>query len=206
MTCDIHQWNGFDWFSQSWLLALMHAFTTYWIMLQMTRVYIFAFVVKWKLVLWQYWALLRFVKLYEALWCMWVFTEWLLNWNEEVYNMGNKLLKSIMVMLDSKLLSPGPRTFQGNMWTPCDIMFLHMYAILFTGGGGCIPACNGAGVWLVGCDQGCMTMGVCDKEVCDRDVCDLGGVHPLDSHLPCRSTSGRYETYWNAFLLNCVIN
>ena len=85
------------WLVQSIMaMASMYAFITPWIILcyKWLRCTFFVFVVQWRLaLLWKCWALSIFIELFEALWCMWVFTEWLLNWNEEVYNMGNKLLK-----------------------------------------------------------------------------------------------------------------
>ena len=62
-------------------------------MLQMTQVFIFTFVVQWRLVLlWKSWAFCKlywvsviFIELYETFWCMWVYLKWQLNCNEELY-------------------------------------------------------------------------------------------------------------------------
>ena len=84
--------------------------------------------------------------------------------------------------MDSELSSPGPRTYQGNMWTPCDIMFLHMYVILFTGGIsqhalGQSGVTRGWCVWLGGVIMGvwpgegeCVTKGVTRGCVWPREV------------------------------------
>ena len=71
------------------------------IMPQMTQVFIFTFVVQWRLVLlWKCWAFCKLywvsvilIEIYETMWHMWVYLEWQLNCNEELYIKGNKLLK-----------------------------------------------------------------------------------------------------------------
>ena len=66
---------------------------------------------------------------------------------------------------------------------------------------GLYPACNRAG----GCvSQHAIGKGVCDQGVRQGGVTwgyDLGGVTEGCTPPPLRSTSGRYASYWNAFLL-----
>ena len=65
------------------------------IMLQMTQVFIFTFVVQWRLVLlWKCWAFVNsdeFLWYLLNLWYMWLSHEWQLKWNDKLYKMGNKL-------------------------------------------------------------------------------------------------------------------
>ena len=82
-------------------------------------------------------------------------------------------------------------------------MFLHLCAILFTGGGR---------VGFPACITGHMTRGSTSRLVCIRGVCIGGGWGGrgvgqtlLPRHIGyygIRSTSGRYASYWNAFLLH----
>ena len=63
---------------------------------------------------------------------------------------------------------------------------------------GCIPGCNGAGgggVSQHAFGQGCVYATMQLGRGCD------GGVHPQDTP-PHLSTSGRYASYWNAFLFH----
>ena len=39
-----------------------------------------------------------FIELYETWWCMWVYLEWQLNCNEELYIKGNKCLKCYWIL------------------------------------------------------------------------------------------------------------
>ena len=90
--CDIHLWNGFDWFNQSWLwhwcMPSLHL-EWYYATNDSGVHFCFCNSVEASSSL----KVLSLIELYEAYCCMWVFTECLLNWNEEVYNIGNKLLK-----------------------------------------------------------------------------------------------------------------
>ena len=64
------------------------------------------------------WTLFRFIELIGTYEACGVFLEWQLNWNEEKYNMGNKLLKCEWILSYHLLVQ---ETFQGIMWTPCAI-------------------------------------------------------------------------------------
>ena len=92
VTSDIHQWNGFDWFGQSW--------QWHWCMPSLHFEWYYATNVHF-----YFWSsveassplkVLSFTEIYWNLWRFMKhvgFCEWQLNWNEELYNMENKLLK-----------------------------------------------------------------------------------------------------------------
>ena len=95
VTCGIHQWNGFDRLRQSWLwhwcMPSLHLEWYYMYATNDSGIHFhFCSSVEagsplkcWALLNFL-WDLLNFMKLYDV-------CGWLLNWNEEVYNMGNKV-------------------------------------------------------------------------------------------------------------------
>ena len=101
------------------------------IMLHMTWVYIFTFEVQWRLVLlWKcwafcvlYWDLSMNYWTYWNLWFMWVFPEWQMNWNEVMYNTGNKFLKCKWILSYHFLVQELSRETQK---THCDIISLKL--------------------------------------------------------------------------------
>ena len=102
MTCDIHQWNGFDWIRQSWpwhwWMPSLHLECYYATNDSGVHFYFCSSVeasspLKVLSFIDFYWDLFMNYWTHWNLWWMWTFIEWQLNWYEEVYNTGNKLLK-----------------------------------------------------------------------------------------------------------------
>ena len=100
--CDIHQWNGFDWLRQSWpwhwWMPSLHLEWYYATNNSSVHFYFCSAVeasspLKVLSFFEFYWDLFMNYWTHWNLWCMWVFHEWQLDWYEELYNMGNKLLK-----------------------------------------------------------------------------------------------------------------
>ena len=97
------------------------------------------------------------------------------------------------------------------------VIFLHLCVILFRGGGDLCPSMHhsshdrggvGVSVW-----EGLCPGGVCPGNLCLGGLCPwgislgAGGVSVQGGSLlgdpPRTVTSGRYASYWNAFLLQC---
>ena len=133
---DIHQWDGFDWFRQSWpfhwCMPSLHLEWYYATNDSGVHFYFCSSVVASSplkvLSLMDFfmsfmnflWTLMSYCDIYETMWCMLIYLEWQLNCNKELFIKCNRLFK---VLKDSELSSPAPRTFQGSKQTPCDISF-----------------------------------------------------------------------------------